>query len=146
MNPPPSGWPRLSISVFYDDPGKAIDWLCDAFGFETRLRVEDDDGRIMHSELVYGEAVVMVGQSGINPRRPHFPPTASPQSLGGQTTQAAFLHVDDVDAHCERARAAGARILDEPTNHDYGADYWIDRTYGALDPEGHVWWFSQRIR
>ena len=43
-------------------------------------------------------------------------------------------------------RAAGARIVDEPTVHDYGEDYWADRSYGAVDPEGHFWWFTQRIR
>ena len=57
-----------------------------------------------------------------------------------------MLYVDDVDAHCSRARAAGASIFAEPEVHDYGADYWSDRSYGAVDPEGHHWWFTQRIR
>ena len=57
-----------------------------------------------------------------------------------------MIHVEDVDAHCARARAAGAMIVDEPTVHDYGEDYWADRSYGAVDPEGHLWWFTQRIR
>ena len=64
MKPTPKGWPRLSAAIFYDDAAGAIDWLCPAFGFEVRLKVEGDGGRIEHSELVYDEALVMVGQSG----------------------------------------------------------------------------------
>jgi len=145
MKPTPAGWPRLSIALYYDDPAKAIDWLCSAFGFETRLRVEEK-GRIMHSELTYGEAVVMVSHTGSRPDRPNFPPGASPQSINGQITQSVMLYIDEVDQHCERARAAGAKIIDEPADHDYGAEYWADRSYGALDIEGHQWWFTQRLR
>jgi uncharacterized glyoxalase superfamily protein PhnB len=54
--------------------------------------------------------------------------------------------VDDVDAHCEQARAAGAKIIDEPTTTDYGEEYWSDRTYRVEDPEGHHWFFMQRMR
>ena len=57
-----------------------------------------------------------------------------------------MIYVDDADAHCARARAAGAKIVDEPSVHDYGRDYWADRSYGAADPEGHVWWITQRLR
>lgn len=57
-----------------------------------------------------------------------------------------MVYVDDVDAHCARARAEGATIVDEPALHDYGEEYWADRSYGAVDPEGHLWWFSQRMR
>ena len=70
----------------------------------------------------------------------------SPTAVGGANTQGLMVFVDDVDAHCTRARAAGARIADEPKLHDYGADYWADRSYGAVDPEGHLWWFTQRVR
>ena len=118
MKPTPKGWPRLSAAIFYDDAAGAIDWLCRAFGFEVRLKVEGDRGRIEHSELVYGEAVVMVATSGDRPRHPEFP----------------------------RACAAGATVVEEPAVHDYGADHWADRSYGALDPEGHLWWFTERLR
>ena len=138
MTPTPKGWPRLSTAIFYDDAAAAIDWLGRAFGFEVRLKVEGDGGRIEHSELVYGEALVMVAQSGANPRRPTFPPGASPRSIGGANTQSLLLFVDNVDEHCARARAAGATVLDDPKIHDYGADYWADRSYGALDSEGKV--------
>ena len=146
MRPTPKGWPRLSSSIFYDDAAAAIDWLCRAFGFEVRLKVEGDAGRIVHSELVYGEALVMVAQSGTRTTHPNFPPGASPRSIGGANTQALMLFVDNVDEHCAHARAAGANVIEPPTVHDYGAEHWSDRSYGALDLEGHLWWFTQRLR
>ena len=146
MNPTPKGWPRLSASIFYDEAAAAIDWLCRAFGFEVRLKVEGDRGRIEHSELTYGEGLIMVGQAGPRPDRPDRLFPTSPRSVGGANTPSVMLFVDDVDAHCVRARAAGARIFEEPAVHDYGADHWVDRSYGAVDPEGHHWWFTQRLR
>src|SRR4051812_48334909 len=71
LKPTPPDWPRLSASLYYRDASKAIDWLCEAFGFELRLKVEDDEGRVRHSELTYGEAVIMVSQedaAGTTPR------------------------------------------------------------------------------
>jgi hypothetical protein len=59
MKPTPPGWPRISSSICYEDPAKAIDWLCNAFGFEVRLKVEGDDGSILHAELVFGEGLIM---------------------------------------------------------------------------------------
>ena len=146
MKATPKGWPRLSVAIYYDDPVAAIDWLCRALAFEVRLKVEGDGGRIEHSELVFGDALVMVAQSGLHPRRPQLPRGASPDSIAGANTQAIMLFVDNVDEHCARARAAGAKIIDEPALHDYGPDYWADRSYGALDLEGHIWWFTERVR
>ena len=145
MNPTPPGWPRISSSIFYDNAGEAIDWLCKAFGFEVRLRIDGEGGRIEHSELAYGEGLIMVGSTGKTdkPNRQHF---ASPASHGGINTQALCVFVDDVDAHCAHARAAGATIGQEPTTSDYGDDYWTDRSYMAIDPEGHAFWFMQRLR
>jgi uncharacterized glyoxalase superfamily protein PhnB len=150
-NPPPAGWPQLSSSVFYRDPAKAIAWLCDAFGFELRLKVEGEPGEIVYSELVYGGALVSVSASAkpgdaVEPGREFKARHASPRDLGGRNTQALCLFVDDADAHCTQARAQGARIYAEPATHDYGDDYWSDRSYGADDCEGHAWWFMHRIR
>ena len=146
MKESPEGWPRISASLFYDDAANAIDWLCRAFGFEVRLKVEGEDGRIEHSELTFGDGLVMVSTAGRqNPTRSPYP-FKSPRSLGGVSTAALAAYVDDVEAHCERARKAGAKILDEPTTSDYGDDYWSDRSYRAEDPEGHQWWFMQRLR
>ena len=146
MKPTPKGWPRISAGLYYRNAAVMIDWLCLAFGFEVRLRVEGEDGRIAHSELSYGDAVVMVGEERRGDAQRFGHDAASPVSVGGANTQSLLVYVDDVDAHCARARAAGARIANEPKLHDYGAEYWADRSYGAADPEGHLWWFTQRIR
>jgi len=53
--------------------------------------------------------------------------------------------VDDVDAHYARAVAAGAQVKRELATTDYGAEYWVDRSYEAADPEGHRWYFVQRM-
>jgi len=143
MKPTPSGWPRLSSSVFYDDPRAAIDWLCRAFGFEVRLKVEGENGVIHHSELCFGEALVMV--SGTGGKEPWQSIYRSPRAVGF-VTQANALFVDDVDAHHQRAAAAGAKVLRALETNDYGEEYWADRSYGALDLEGHLWWFMQRMR
>lgn len=146
MQPPPSDWPRFSSSVFYQDAARAIDWLCQAFGFEVRLKVEGEGGRIEHSELTYGDGLVMVSQEDAAPARAWKRVMRSPRSLDGANTQSIMFFVDDADAHCAHARAHGARIFEEPATHDYGEDYWTDRSYGALDPEGHLWWITQRVR
>jgi uncharacterized glyoxalase superfamily protein PhnB len=134
----------MSAAVFYEDAATAIDWLCHAFGFEVRVRVEDEDGHIQHSEVVFGDAVIMVGETGGD--RPGQDHMVSPRSVGGGNSQLLGFYVDDVDAHCAQARAAGAQIFREPETNDYGAEYFSDRTYGALDPEGHMWFFMQRVR
>ena len=146
MNRPPKGMPRISSAIFYDDAATAIDWLCRAFGFEVRLKIEGEGGRIEHSELTFDDGLIMVGSTGGKSTRPKPLPCTSPRSIGGANTQALCVCVDDVDAHCERARTAGAKIIEEPTTNDYGEEYWSDRTYRAEDPEGHQWWFMQRIR
>jgi uncharacterized glyoxalase superfamily protein PhnB len=140
MKQTPKGWPRLSSALFYDDAAAAIDWICRAFDFKIRLKVEGEDGSITHSELEYGEALVMVAAAAPDKRG------ASPRSIQGTNTQQLFLYVDDIEAHCAQARAAGAKILVEPKLSDYGEDYWADRSYQAEDPEGHLWWFAQRMR
>jgi uncharacterized glyoxalase superfamily protein PhnB len=123
--------------VFYDDAPAALDWLCAAFGFELRLRVDGADGSVEHSELEYGGAVIMVG----SPLRPEY---RSPRAAGGNT-QCVFVYVDDVDAHYARAVAHGAQPLRPLATTDYGEGYWADRGYGCLDPEGHAWYFAQRL-
>jgi uncharacterized glyoxalase superfamily protein PhnB len=146
MKPAPQGWPRISVGLYCRDAAAMIDWLCRAFGFEERLRVAGEDGRIAHSELTYGDGVIMVGEERRGAAQRFGVDATSPLSVGGANTQGLMVYVDDLDEHCERARAAGARIADAPKLHDYGEEYWADRSYGAIDPEGHLWWFTQRIR
>lgn len=153
MKPTPAGWPRITPAVYYLDPHAGIDWLCRAFGFEVRLKVEGEGGRVEHAELIYGDGLIMIGtaaEAGAaagNPSkeqvRQHY---ASPRQLDGKHTQGLAVFVDDVDAHHARSVRAGAEIFRLPETTDYGAEYWADRTYGARDPEGHVWWFMQRMR
>jgi uncharacterized glyoxalase superfamily protein PhnB len=146
MRETPKGWPRVASAIYYDEAAKAIDWLCRAFGFEVRLKVEGDGGRIEHSELTFGpDGLIMVGDSGIAPP-PNRAFCRSPRGLGGANTQSLMFYVDDADAHCARARAAGAVIVTEPKTTDYGEGYWVDRGYECVDPEGHHWWVVQRMK
>src|SRR5579871_1101452 len=127
--------------VFYRDPLSALKWLEAAFGFETSLLVTDDNGRVGHAEMSYGGDTFGVGEEWgaaelIGPAK-----MRSPASLDGMGTQ--FIRVtleDGIDAHCAKAEAAGARITQRPADQFYGA-----RVYRALDPEGHVWNFDQKI-
>jgi uncharacterized glyoxalase superfamily protein PhnB len=135
QSPPPSDWPRISSAIVYDDLKAALDWLPKAFGFELRVLVQDGDGNIHHTELEFGGGVVMVSASG----QP-TPDGCSPKSQSGRYTQSLLVFVDDVDAHFECAKAAGAEIISPPDTRDYG-----DRIYSCLDPEGHPWYFSQRV-
>ena len=147
MKKAPAGWPRISSSLFYDDAAAAIDFLCRAFGFEVRLKVLGEGGRIEHSELVYGDGLLMVSTAAKAPTKEGRAPSPgrSPRTVDGVNTQTLCIFVDDADAHCEHARRSGAKIVDEPNTSDYGEDYWSDRSYRAEDPEGHQFWFMQRV-
>jgi uncharacterized glyoxalase superfamily protein PhnB len=140
MKPLPAGWPRLSPTLFYADAAAAIDWLCRAFDFQVRVKIEGQDGVVHHSELVYREAVVMVATESIEQHH------ASPRSLDGKNTQTLFLYVDEADAHFAQSHGAGAKVLSEPKLTDYGEEYWADYGYQVEDIGGHRWYFAQRIR
>ena len=125
-------------AAFYRDPKAALAWLEKAFGFELSMLIEGPDGdpRMLHSEMsVGGRGRMMIGGEWAD-----F--TKSPASVGGANTCNLHVYLDsDVDSHCERARAAGAEILEDPSDQFYG-----DRTYRARDLEGHVWTFAQTVR
>jgi uncharacterized glyoxalase superfamily protein PhnB len=108
------------------------------------LKVEGDEGQILHSELTFGEGLIMVSASGAKETMPHGGYRKHPREVDGNT-QNLMVYVDDAEAHCARARAAGAVIVKEPETHDYGDDYWADRTYECVDVGGHHWWFAQRL-
>ena len=137
--PPPKGWPRITACLVYRDAGKAIDFLCAAFGFEIQLKVDGEGGRIEHAELALGGGLVTVADARGRAWQ------QSPLDAGGANTVSLAVHIDDADAHCARARAAGATVASEPKTTDYGEGYWADRTYEAVDLEGHHWWFMQRV-
>lgn len=127
--------PTLASAVIYKDPMTALDWLENAFGFERSMLITDADGNLGHAEMTVGECYLMVGAEWAG----HV---ASPVSVGGKNTQSIHVHLDeDIDAHRDRAQAAGAEILREPEDQFYG-----DRVYSAKDPEGHVWTFAQTVQ
>jgi uncharacterized glyoxalase superfamily protein PhnB len=126
----------LSSAVCYVDPKAAFHWLEEAFGFEPLLVLLDENDQIAHSEMKYGESVVMVGNEWSADHK-------SPKSIAGKNTQTVHVQLargENIDVHCERARKAGAEILQEPDTQFYG-----DRTYRARDPEGHIWTFGVTI-
>jgi uncharacterized glyoxalase superfamily protein PhnB len=131
------GFPRPPFipSVIYRDNRAALKWLQDAFGFEPSEVLTDGDDNIVHAEMNFGGGVVMIGNEWTDWTR-------SPLSVEGRNTQRVHVRIDrGIDEHCERARKAGAKIAMEPADQFYG-----DRTYMAVDPEGHHWTFAQPVR
>lgn len=124
---------RIFPYLYVDDPAAYLAFLSKAFGFETRMHhVEPDDPDHQHAETALGDTVVMIGKAAKKWG------TTSPKALRGLHT-GIFVYVDDADAHCRRARAAGATIEAEPEDK-----HWGDRMYQVRDPEGHQWYFAKR--
>ncbi len=126
--------PAIRPLLWCQDPNAALAWLERAFGFETRMVVADGDDGVIHSESVFDNGMVIV----VGPPRDK---AVSPLTWGGRRTGSTHIQLTDgIDAHCERARAAGATITREPATQPYG-----DRVYVCEDPEGHQWSFGQTI-
>lgn len=110
-------------------------WLEAAFGFETVTVITDAEGNLEHSEMRFGDGIILVANEWTADYK-------SPTSIGGKNTQTVHIHLSqDVDQHCARAKAAGAVIVQPPQTQFYG-----DRTYRARDPEGHIWTFAQTVK
>jgi uncharacterized glyoxalase superfamily protein PhnB len=124
--------PRATVVpiLVYEDVEKAIDWLCDTFGFTERLRAGRPGGSVTHAQLAIAEGAVMLGLQGGEFRSPR------PNEISQYLT----VHVDDVDKHFEHSRQRGARILKSPSDMPFG-----ERQYTVEDPWGHRWTFSQSI-
>jgi PhnB protein len=118
--------------LLYEDCAGMLDWLTRAFGFTEKLRFAGDDGNVTHAEMAVGDGTIFMGDPGEDYR--------SPKSSGGWPAQVQ-VYVDDVDAHYERAKAAGAEIRRELEDTPYG-----DRRYDVYDPEGQLWSFSTHVR
>lgn len=116
--------------LVYEDVAKAIDWLCDTFGFKERLRAGGPGGSVSHAQLAIAEGAVMLGRPGGEFRPPR----------SNEVSQYVVVHVEDVDRHFEHARQRGARVLKSPGDMPFG-----ERQYTAEDPWGHRWTFSQSI-
>jgi uncharacterized glyoxalase superfamily protein PhnB len=130
---PPEGYTRVTPYLLYEDSDAALEFLTSAFGFTEFVRMTDESGRVNHAEVkIGGDGVVMLGTPVSDYK--------NPKRLGGKT-QNVYVYVDDVDAHYEQAKAAGAKITREPEDQFYG-----DRNYGVEDPEGHEWYFGTHVR
>ena len=113
--------------LIYPDVRAAVAWLEEAVGFAERLKIGEDH----RSQMRVGEGgAVIIGDV----RGDRFPPRE------GEATHSVMVRVEDAAAHCERARAHGAAIIEEPRDHPYG-----ERQYNAADPWGHQWTFSQTL-
>ncbi|QOW25208.1 VOC family protein [Lysobacter sp. H23M47] len=125
----------------YRNAHVAIDWLCEAFGFE-RLTVHADERIVHHAQLVLEGGMVMLGSARdeLVPGKPvdrWQRRMVQPDQIGGRETQTTSVIVQDPDAHYARAVAAGAEIIRDIADQEYGG-----RGYGCLDIEGHMWWFA----
>jgi uncharacterized glyoxalase superfamily protein PhnB len=126
-----AGSPNIFPALRYQDAPAAIEWLVSAFGFEKLMVAPGPAGAIAHAELKFGPGVVMLGST----KEDNFG-LKSPRELGA-TTQSVYICLDDVDAHYRRAKSAGAEMVIDVRDTDYGS-----REYSARDPEGHLWSFG----
>jgi uncharacterized glyoxalase superfamily protein PhnB len=115
----------------YRDAKRMIGWLCDAFGFCPHAVYEDNNGGIAHAQLTLGNGMIMLGSARDNDQFGQV--QSAPDALGG-TTQSPYLVVADADAVYQSAIAAGAEIVIEIKDEDYGG-----RGFSCRDPEGHLW-------
>ncbi len=118
----------------YQDAAAAIEWLCHAFGFEKHLIVPGEGRTIVHAQLSFGNAMIMLSSENDNEYGRYI---KTPKELDGINTQAPYIIVEEIDKHYQRAVAAGAKILLELKDEDYGG-----RGYTCQDPEGHSWNFG----
>jgi len=115
----------------YRDAPAAIEWLCKAFGFEKHLVVPGPGGTIAHAQLSFGNGMIMLG-SVVESEFGRL--MKQPDEIGGAETQTPYVIVSDADAVYSSAKAAGAKIVLEIKDEDYGG-----RGFSCRDPEGHVW-------
>ena len=114
----------------YRNAPRMIDWLCETFGFARRLVVEDGADGIAHAQLTLGSGMIMLGSA----RDDAFGRLQGPPSAQGPTTESPYVIVPDADRVHEKAKAAGAEIVMEIRDEDYGG-----RHFSCRDPEGHLW-------
>ena len=125
---------RIIPGMRYRNAPAAIEWLCRVFCFDRHLVVAAGDGTIAHAQLSFGNGMVMLASV----RRDEFGILfKQPDEIGGAETQCAYVIVSDADAMYQRALAAGATIVLDIKNEDYGG-----RGFSCLDLEGHLWNFG----
>ena len=118
----------------YKDAPAAIEWLCNAFGLKKHLVVPGENDTIAHAQLSFGNAMIMLGSENDNE---YGNLVRTPNALNGINTQAPYIIVEEIDEHYNRAIAAGAKIVLDIKDEDYGG-----RGYSCKDPEGHLWNFG----
>ena len=118
----------------YHDARAAIDWLCEAFGFQENLVVPGEEGAIRHAQLIFGNGMIMLGSVRDDE---YGSKLQTPRQSAGPGSQAPYIIVSDADIHYHRAVAAGAEIVIEVQDADYGG-----RLYSCLDPEKNLWNFG----
>jgi len=123
--------------IMVDDAAAAIDFYQRAFGAREDFRIDAPGGGILHAEITVGRSVLMLGDAGPETGASPF---AAPASLGGGTSVMLHVFVPDVDGLAERAEAAGAEVLQPPTDMFHG-----DRTAVVKDPSGHMWVFLTHL-
>ena len=126
---------NLIPSIRYSNCEEAIEWLCEAFGFEKHLTVPSDRGGILHAQLVYGDCMVMLGSAHEGDEFGKL--NSSPIELEGQNTASIYMVVKDADAHYKKALGKSAEIVLDIKDEDYGG-----RGYTCKDIEGHLWNFG----
>ncbi len=127
--------PAFISSVAYKDVRAAMAWLERAFGFDPSEVLVDSRDNIVHAEMTHGDGVIMISNEFADWMR-------APATLGGTNTQRLHVRIESgIDEHCQQARSAGATIIAEPREQFYG-----ERTYAAIDLDGHRWNFSQPVR
>lgn len=126
--------PNIFPVLRYRDASAAVDFLAAAFGFERRMVMPGPDGTIGHAELGLGPGTIMLGAAGGEATGGEVP------SKTGTIAQGPYVYVADVEAHHERAKAAGAEITHAPYDTDYGS-----REYAVRDSEGLVWSFGSYL-
>jgi uncharacterized glyoxalase superfamily protein PhnB len=115
----------------YRDAPAAIEWLCRAFGFEKHLVVPGPSGTVAHAQLSFGNGMIMLG-SVVDSEFGQL--MKQPDEIGGAETQTPYVIVSDADAVYSSAKAAGAKIVIDIKDEDYGG-----RGFSCRDPEGHLW-------
>lgn len=107
----------------YKDAAAALKFLTEAFGFETSVEIRAENGMILHAEMRFGNGALMLSSSTNDIPKP--------------AEHGIYVYVEDLDAHYDRAKAAGATIVFPPENTEWGT-----RRYRCLDPEGYEWSFG----
>ena len=135
MNPRPKNTRATIVPCLrYRNAPAAIEWLCENFGFETHLVVPGENGVIEHAELSFGNGMIMLSSVKDDPFGQHL---KHPDQFHGAETQSAYLIVEDADIVYAKAKAAGATIVMEIKDEDYGG-----RGFSCRDLEGRLWNFG----